>query len=166
MTLSARLYRFLASCERRHGPTFRVLRACLLVGGLGIGLGGGLAACSIAVPMGGVFGADGKITTQSINPASTPGAFSELTPDDWSFASIALATALDPVGSGESAPWANPRTGITGEFTAVSKPYLRNDLVCRDFKGSLDYQGARDKLNGSACRQPDGRWTAASAPPG
>lgn len=159
------MYRFIASGGRRQQPCpSRIARpacVCLIAAGLGAGLG----ACSIAVPMGGVLGKEEKLTTQSLAPAGAGGLSAELTPDDWTFASMALATALDPVGSGAVAPWANPRTGIRGDFVASGKPYLSGDLVCRGFRASLHYQGTKDTLNGAACRMPDGSWnTVESAP--
>lgn len=166
MKLSAMMYRFIVSCERRslslRRPVVKPFRAVLLAAALGSGLG----ACSIAVPMGGVLGGkDDNLTTQSLAPAGAAGMSAELTPDDWNFASIALATALDPLGSGGVAPWANPRTGIRGDFVASGKPYLRNDLVCRDFRATLQYHGGNDVLDGAACRMPDGRWSTTAAAP-
>ncbi|MGV6874012.1 RT0821/Lpp0805 family surface protein [Pseudochelatococcus sp. B33] len=165
MKLSSRMYRFIVSCAQRRsalrGPVVQSMRVVLLAGALG----GGLSACSIAVPMGGVLGKADNLTTQSLAPAGAAGLSPELTPDDWNFASIALATALDPLGSGEVAPWANPRTGIRGDFVASGKPYLRDDLVCRSFRATLQYQGGNEVLDGAACRMPDGQWSTLSAAP-
>lgn len=122
-----------------------------------------VAGCSIAMPVGDMFSGNDKLVTQSVADDEGQKLSSELTPDDWSFASMALGTALDPLGSGETAPWANPRTGIRGDFVALGKPFLKNDLVCRKFNATLNYQGQSDKLTGSACRLADGQWTALDA---
>jgi surface antigen len=123
-----------------------------------------LGGCSIAVPVGDMFGADETLTTSSLAANSSPAANGatmlspELAPEDWPFARMALGTALDPLGSGQVAPWANPRTGIRGDVVAVGKPYLHNDLVCRRFKANLYFQGQSDALAGAACRLSDGQW--------
>lgn len=165
MTLSSRLYRLIMSRAgyfRRPPLTIaKPVRLAVIAGVMGCCV----SACSIAVPMGDVLGTDERLTTQSTAPAGTTVLSSELTPDDWNFASIALATALDPLGSGETAPWANPRTEIRGDFVASGKPYLRNDLVCRDFRATLQYQGGDDALEGAACRMPDGQWATVNAAP-
>lgn len=176
MTLSSRMYRFIVPCEgsrsRRRSrcdgavpPRFIAPCRVTILAAI---LGCALSACSIAIPVpgmsDGVMGKADSLTTQSLGPSG--GRLStELTPDDWNFASIALATALDPLGSGDVAPWANPRTGIRGDFVAAGKPYLRNDLVCRGFRANLQYQGGDETLEGAACRLPDGKWaTTESAP--
>ena len=187
MTLSSRMYRFIVPREgsrsrsrsgaggmvplRFAAPCVaapRVSAQCVAGPCLVAVLGCALSACSIAIPVPGMSdGLTGKadsLTTQSIGPSG--GRLStELTPDDWNFASIALAIALDRVGSGDVAPWANPRTGIRGDFVAAGKPYLRNDLVCRGFRANLQYHGGDEALEGAACRMPDGKWATTEAAP-
>lgn len=165
MKLSSRMYRFIVPGERRSlslpfrrtGVVLRCVACCGALCGL-------LSACSIALPVGGLFD-DDALTTQSVAASGAARLSPEITPDDWAFASIALATALDPLGSGDIAPWANPRTGIRGDFTAAGKPYLQGELVCRGFRATLNYQGRTDRLDGSACRMPDGQWATREASP-
>lgn len=164
MKLSSTMYRFIVQREQRglsrqasgvlplmHVYALRFSIVALLAGGAG--------GCSIAMPVGDMFNGNDKLITQSVSDNSSQKLSPELTPDDWTYARIALGTALDPVGSGSTSPWANPKTGIRGDFIALGKPYLRNDLICRKFNATLHYQGQADKLTGSACRLSDGQWT-------
>lgn len=163
MKLSFALYRFIVQREHRdlsrsasgyissmHVHALRFLAISLL--------GAFIGGCSIAMPVGDMFNANDKLITQSVVDNSQQQLSPELTPEDWGYASIALGTALDPVGTGETSPWANPKSGIRGDFIALGKPFLRNDLICRKFKATLYYQGETDKLTGSACRLSDGQW--------
>ncbi|MFC0218346.1 RT0821/Lpp0805 family surface protein [Pseudochelatococcus lubricantis] len=150
MKLSSRMYRFIMRDKPRHLspiPAATLASAVLLLGG-----------CSIAVPVGGLLGNDDPPTTASVGGKGAAMLSPELAPEDWQFARMALGTALDPLGTGAVAPWANPRTGIRGDFVALGKPYLENDLVCRRFGANLQYQGQSEALKGSACRLPDGQW--------
>lgn len=116
-----------------------------------------LGGCSIAMPVGGMFSNDDTLTTASIAPAQQV-LSSEVTPEDWQFASMALGTAMDPLGTGTTSPWANPRTGIKGEFVAAGKPFVQNNRICRSFNATLNYQGGSEDLKGTACRVSGDNW--------
>ncbi len=134
-----------------------------------------LGACSITMPFTereSSFVKDSDITGSitpraSERPAQAPGQISPLSPgldaEDWRRARAALATALDPQGSGAQVRWDNPDSGAKGFFGASGNAFLIKDDICRLFVAGVgikaqDDKAAEDWMQGSACRTAPGEW--------
>lgn len=69
----------------------------------------------------------------------------------------AQITALEQARGGVPIAWHNPDTGHSGQ--AISGPgYSINGRQCRDYVHTVSIGGAPQRLNGAACRKPDGTW--------
>jgi surface antigen len=140
-----------------------LLILCVSAGALATG------GCSITFPMGSLLGESDKSNvdvTAALPSADQPSPLSpELTAEDWRRAKAAMAIALDPVGNGASAPWANPETDLRGEFVPASQPFVKNDEICRDFLAELVLQTGSQKLQGTACRPSGGEWSVVAVEP-
>lgn len=67
--------------------------------------------------------------------------------------------ALENGRSGASVAWKNPDSGRYG--TIVPGPaYQSNGLQCRPYTHTIYVDGRPQVARGSACRNPDGTWTA------
>jgi surface antigen len=143
----------------------RQLLLALCVSGVALGTAG----CSITFPVGSLLGGDEKSdveVTAALPSGDQPSPLSpELTPEDWRHAKAAMATALDPVGSGASAPWANPETALRGEFVPAGQPFVKDDEICREFFADLVLQTGTQKLQGTACRPSGEEWAVVAVEP-
>jgi surface antigen len=79
--------------------------------------------------------------------------------EDWQRARGALASALDPQGSGSVVHWNNPNSGVKGSFAAYGKSYPSEAGICRAFVADIDRKNAEDALQGTACADKGGEWT-------
>lgn len=72
--------------------------------------------------------------------------------------SRATQTTLETAPSGTPVPWKNPDTGHSG--TVVARPAFETGAgrSCREFTQTFVVDERREKVDGTACRQPDGRW--------
>jgi surface antigen len=116
----------------------------------------------MAVPIASLNGTVSEDVTGSIGK---PAAEQFLEAADWRLAKRALATALDPDGSGESALWDNPASGSKGSFLPLGKAYSAKARLCRVFLGQLDRGGETQSAQGTACSEKAGEWTIAEADP-
>jgi surface antigen len=116
----------------------------------------------MAIPIASLNGAASDDVTGSI---AKPEAEQFLAAADWRLAKRALATALDPSGSGQTVRWDNPASGSKGSFSALGKAYSSNAKTCRVFLGQLDRGGATQSAQGTACSEKGGEWTIAEADP-
>jgi surface antigen len=67
--------------------------------------------------------------------------------------------ALESGRSGAAVPWRNPDSGRYG--SVVPGPaYQANGLQCRRYTHTIYIDGQPQVARGSACRNPDGTWTA------
>jgi len=115
-----------------------------------------LSACSVSFPLESMLPQD-PVTTGSIGPVSPLAA--ELDFEDWRRARSAMAVALDPLGNGERAAWDNPETKRAGAFSATTRPFVRDDRVCRGFSAELRLKAGESRdVTGSACRFSEGEW--------
>lgn len=109
----------------------------------------------------GLFGRDDdEVITHSL-PASqttTHHALRDLTEEDWRRAQGALGIALDPGGNGKAVEWSNPETQTSGQFTPVAVAYASKEGVCRAFLADLKQRENIKTLQGTACKDDDGRW--------
>lgn len=104
----------------------------------------------------------GEDTTSKIPEASFS---SMLDAEDWRRAKAALATALDPQGSGSLVGWDNPDSGTKGSFTPVGKPYPLDAKICRAFLAEVSRKDGAQTLQGTACSDRSGAWSIAEAKP-
>ena len=67
--------------------------------------------------------------------------------------------ALDTGASGAPVSWRNEDSGRYG--TVVPGPaYQRNAMTCRQYTHTVYIDGRPQVARGTACRNPDGTWTA------
>jgi len=85
--------------------------------------------------------------------------------EDTRRAKAALATALDPQGSGERVDWDNPQTGAKGVFTPVGQAYPSAGRVCRAFLAEIATSHNEERLQGTACRDKNAEWTLLDVKP-
>jgi surface antigen len=79
--------------------------------------------------------------------------------DDRRLAYDAQVQALESGRSGTAVPWRNPDSGRYG--SVVPGPaYRANGLQCRPYTHTIYIDGQPQVARGSACRNPDGTWTA------
>ena len=79
--------------------------------------------------------------------------------EDKQRAYAAQMEALEGGRSGAAVPWRNPDSGRHG--SVVPGPaYQSNGLQCRQYTHTIYMEGRPQVARGSACRNPDGTWTA------
>ena len=59
---------------------------------------------------------------------------------------------------GETITWNNPRSGHRGSVTPVRDGVSSSGNYCREFQQTVTIDGKSERLYGTACQQPDGRW--------
>ena len=81
--------------------------------------------------------------------------------DDRERAYAAQMDALERGQSGAPVSWKNPDSGRYG--TVVPGPtYVENGRNCRSYTHTIYIDGRPQTARGTACRNPDGSWTALS----
>lgn len=85
-----------------------------------------------------------------------------LDPEDARRAMAALATALDPQGSGQKVNWDNPASGARGAFRPTGSPYPQEGRICRAFVADIEAGGETERLEGAACRDKTAEWSLTS----
>lgn len=74
---------------------------------------------------------------------------------------IKVARSLETVRTGVPSQWRNPDTGNL--YTVVpTRTYESAGTPCREYTINGDIGGRREKIYGTACRQPDGSWRVAN----
>ncbi len=69
--------------------------------------------------------------------------------------------ALESTKTGNSARWKNPDSG--NEYVVMpERTYNTSSGPCRDYVINAVVSGKKEKINGTACRQPDGSWQTKS----
>lgn len=66
--------------------------------------------------------------------------------------------ATAPVG--ETVSWSNPDSGNAGSTTITNEAVDSSGNRCRDYQSTITVGGKDETTHGTACRQPDGTWTA------
>jgi surface antigen len=134
----------LAGCDRTTGIASGVDS---FTGGLGsrFGRADGAAAAVIKAAMGGLI-------------APKIGAL--LNDDDIRLALEAELYALDNGASGAPVPWRNPASGRFGNIVP-GPAYAKQGATCRGYSHTVTVGGQLEIARGTACRAPDGPWTAA-----
>lgn len=88
-----------------------------------------------------------------------------LTRSDDVYAERSAQLALEYDKDGTPRPWINPESGTTGTVTPT-RTYQEGGTYCREYsqtiqireRGSKDIKGQAEAKDGTACRQPDGKW--------
>jgi surface antigen len=70
---------------------------------------------------------------------------------------IKAAQALESTPTGQRSTWRNPDTGAQYTVTPT-RTYEASTGPCRDYTVDATVDGKPEKVQGSACRQPDGSW--------
>jgi surface antigen len=79
--------------------------------------------------------------------------------DDRRRAYVAQVQALETGPSGAPVAWRNPDSGRYGNVVP-GPAYQANGATCRPFTETIYVDGAPQMARGTACRNPDGTWTA------
>ncbi len=74
-------------------------------------------------------------------------------------ANAAQMRALESGPSGAPVPWRNPDSGHYGNIVP-GPSYQVNGVPCRQFTETIYIGGKPQVERGTACRNPDGTWTA------
>ncbi len=115
--------------------------------GSAIGRGGSRAAAAVTnAALGGLIGS--KISAS-------------LNDDDRRLAYDAQIDALDRGAPGAPVPWRNPASGRYGNIVP-GPAYDQKGTKCRGFSHTVTINGELETARGTACRGPDGTWTAVS----
>jgi surface antigen len=70
-----------------------------------------------------------------------------------------VAHSLESVRTGVPSQWRNPDTG--NQYSVVpTRTYESEGLPCREYTVDGAIGGKKEKVYGTACRQPDGSWQA------
>lgn len=70
---------------------------------------------------------------------------------------LKTAATLENVRTGVPSTWQNPDTG--NEYTVTpTRTYTASTGPCREYTVDAIIGGKREKVYGTACRQPDGSW--------
>lgn len=128
-----------------------------------------LCGCSIALPGGAsekAWRAESDDATGTIPATRRPRSLSPMMEaEDWRRAAAAMATALDPQGSGAAVNWDNPANGARGAFTPIGQAYPTEGLVCRAFLAEFSLKENRQSLQGTACREKTAEWSLREVKP-
>jgi surface antigen len=73
----------------------------------------------------------------------------------------ATSRALETSPTGNTVAWRNPSTGTSYRVTPVRTYQTPDNRVCRDFSSWAVIDGYEEKIQGTACRMPDGSWKRA-----
>ena len=76
---------------------------------------------------------------------------------DQQLAADAQHQALEFGQAGQVTSWTNPSNQHNGQFVPGT-PYKQGNSFCRPFTHTFFVNGQPQTTNGTACRQPDGRW--------
>jgi surface antigen len=82
-----------------------------------------------------------------------------LNDDDRRLAYEAQIKALESGSPGAPVPWRNPTSGRYGNIVP-GPAYDRKGAQCRGYSHSVTIGGELEIARGTACRSPDGVWTA------
>ena len=73
-----------------------------------------------------------------------------------------MNNALESNNVGQPAYWNNPKTGAEYKVTPVKNVTVKSNKYCREYQTTATIGGKQQQMYGTACRQPDGSWKAAS----
>lgn len=67
--------------------------------------------------------------------------------------------ALESTPTHQSSGWQNPDSGTRYEVTPT-RTYYEDERPCREYTTEAWIDGRRETVRGTACREPDGTWSA------
>lgn len=71
-----------------------------------------------------------------------------------------VAESLEQSEAGETSAWTNEKTGNKYDFTPGEKYTSSEGYQCREFVQEVIVNGKREKVNGTACKEPEkGQWS-------
>jgi len=73
-----------------------------------------------------------------------------------------MNSALENNPTGKPAYWTNDKTGTTYDVVPVKNTTVNGNPYCREYRSTANIAGKQQQVYGTACRQPDGTWQAAS----
>lgn len=74
---------------------------------------------------------------------------------------LKVAHSLETVRTGVPSQWRNPDTG--NQYTVTpTRTYETSGTPCREYTMDGNIGGRKEKIYGTACRQPDGSWRTVS----
>lgn len=122
------------------------------IGAVGGGALGGLIA-------GAAGGSAGTIVASTLGGIIVGGVIGKLLDDrDKRLAAEASQNALETAPTGRSVTWRNPDNEHSGAVTPVKTYQTPSGTYCREYEQIITIDGKREKVYGTACRQPDGSW--------
>ncbi|MGI4775960.1 MAG: RT0821/Lpp0805 family surface protein [Janthinobacterium lividum] len=80
--------------------------------------------------------------------------------NDKKIAALSSQKALEVAPAGSSVEWHNPDSGHRGRITPTNTYRDNKGQYCREYTHTVTIGSERQKMFGTACRQPDGDWKA------
>jgi surface antigen len=140
-----------------------LLLSALALGGCDLtsrgGAGEGTGAFSGGKSAGDADAASSALTNVELSRLIGSKIGSALTDDDRKLAYEAQIRALESGSPGAPMPWRNPASGRYGNIVP-GPAYDRKGAQCRGYSHSVTIGGQLEIARGTACRSPDGAWTA------
>ncbi len=138
----------------------------------GSGIGGGEAVGTLAgAGLGGLLGSQvgggsGKLAATAIGVIA--GGFignrigNSMDKGSIAYANQTTQQALETAPPGQQLPWQNPQNGNHGYVVAQAPYQQAPGVYCREYTQTVFIGGQQQQAVGTACRNPDGSWTARS----
>jgi surface antigen len=137
------------------------LGGCEVTGGDGSGsLAGAYSGASATGPAGNTAAA-AAVTNAALGGLVGNRLGAALNDEDRRLAYEAQLDALDRGAPGAPVPWRNPASGRYGNIVP-GPAYDRRGAKCRGFSHTVTINGELQTARGTACRSPEGIWTAVS----
>ncbi len=116
---------------------------------------------SVAAPVAFSSGSSASPALASMAPSNSVG----LSESDWLYARGALGLALTGSAEGPPVPWANPSSGVRGNFRPLGEEQVADGRSCRSFI-AVRVEGGREANSvGRACKGDGGQWDVAESGP-
>ena len=144
-----------------HPQSALLLLAALVLGGCDLTSRGAAdgATSSIGAGRGDAAAASSALTNVELSRLIGSRIGSALTDDDRRLAYEAQIRALETGSPGAPMPWRNPASGRYGNIVP-GPAYDRKGAQCRGYSHSVTIAGQLEIARGTACRGPDGGWSA------
>ena len=143
-----------------HRHPALLLLAALALGGCDLTSRGDTAATgSVGAGRGDAAAASAALTNVELSRLIGGRIGSALNEDDRRLAYEAQIRALETGSPGAPMPWRNPASGRYGNIVP-GPAYDRKGTQCRGYSHSVTIGGQLEIARGTACRGPDGGWSA------
>jgi len=137
------------------------LGGCEITSGDGSGSLAGAFSGSSATGRGSNGAAAAAVTNAALGGLIGSKLGAALNDEDRRLAYEAQLDALDRGAPGAPVPWRNPASGRYGNIVP-GPAYDQKGAKCRGFSHTVTINGELQTARGTACRGPDGGWTAVS----